>query len=377
MRGWAEPRRHPRRDPNGAPSHIRDCSFAPTIPPVAPLYPFFPPGTHTGVADLDRVIDGAVGDDAAALRSLVLLSRVPCDQTRADYRRPPDCPPGVAAGTLVDVLPTGDCEGSFRRAAGVDDALAAYLAAGPLLYGVALQPAAAGASEAGTFAIVFTSSAPTMPAIVLTVKAGRIIAAEHGCGKSPPDSLFGFAGVGYGTATGSGTVFGPPPWTIELGGRRTGTTTVDAALAVLVTGDPKLVEPLVALSMFPCTSGQRGVGSPPACPPGTRDGTPLLEFMAARGCEGYFVPPALVGREVARALATAKALAAVYTHPAGPLLSPPYFPASEYEVLFEQFGGQAISFHLDGHGQLVFVAERCAATPSTVLRDTRATDLLR
>jgi hypothetical protein len=343
---------------------------------VAPLYPFFPPGTRTGITDLDAIIDAAVGGDMATLRSRVVLSQVPCDQTRADYRRPPDCPPGVPAGTPIDVLPAGDCEGSFRRAADVDGALAAYAAAQPLLYGLALQPAT-NANEPGTYAAVFTTRKPTLPVVLFSVRSGGVVAAASGCGGSPPDWLHGLAGVGYGTATGSRAVFGPPPWTIGRADRTTGIATVDPALAALITGDPKQVEPLVAPSPFRCTTEERRLGSPPACPEGVLNGTPVQVFMAARGCEGYFVPPALVGREVARALATVKSLAAVYTHPAGPLLSPPYFPASEYEVLFEQFSGQAISFHLDAEGRLRFVAERCAGTPAKVLGDLGATDLLR
>lgn len=372
--------RHPAATPGAVSTEPEPASAAPPSPaPVgsaAPLYPFFPPGTRSGIADLDAIIDAAVGGDTATLRSRVVLSQVPCDQTRADYRRPPDCPPGVPAGTPLDVLPAEDCEGSFRRAADVDGALAAYTAAQLALYGVALQPAAT-ANEPATHIAVFVSRKPTLQVVVLTVRLGRIIGATSGCGGSPPDWLYGLAGVGYGTARESRTVFGPPLSAIQGAGRRTGITAVDASLAALATGDPKQVEPLVSLSMFACTSGQRGVGSPPACPAGTADGTPLQEFMAARGCEGYFVPPALVGREVARAMATVKALAVVYVHPSGPLLSPPYFPASEYEVLFEQFSGQAISFHLDGQGRLVLVAERCAATPAAVLRETNATDLLR
>lgn len=347
-----------------------------TVGLAAPLYPFFPPGTRSSIADLDAIIDAAVRGDTATLRSHVVLSQVPCDETRADSRRPPDCPPGVPTGTPIDVLPAGDCEGSFRKVAEVDGALAAYTAAQPALYGVALQ-SAANANEPATHMAVFVTRKATLPVVVLSVRLGRIIGAGSGCGGSPPDWLYGLAGVGYGTARESETVFGPPIAAIEGAGRSTGIAAVDAALAALVTADPKQVEPLVSLSMFACTSGQRGVGSPPACPPGAPGGTPLQEFVAARGCEGYYVPPALVGREVARAMATLKGLAAVYVHPAGPLLSPPNFPASEYEVLFEQFSGQAISFHLDGKGRLVLVAERCGATPAAVLRESNASNLLR
>jgi len=374
--------RHPDATPGAATTEAVPTTSATVVPSptplgfVAPLYPFFPPGTHTGVAEVDAIIDAAVGGDTALLRSRLVLSQVPCDQTRADYRRPPDCPPGVPAGTPIDVLPAGDCEGSFRRAADIDGALAAYVAAQPLLYGLALQPAA-NADEPDTYAAVFTTRKPTLPTVVISIRSGGVVGAASGCGESPPDWLHGLAGVGYGTAKGNHAVVGPPPWTIDRANRRTGIATVDAALTVLVTGDPKQVEPLVSLSMFRCTTEERRLGSPPACPEGVPNGTPVPEFMAARGCEGYFVPPALVGREVARALATLKALAAVYVHPGGPLLSPPNFPASDYEVLFEQFSGQAISFHLNGEGRLVLVAERCASTPAKVLSELNATDLLR
>lgn len=69
----------------------------------------YPAGTHTGVADLDAVIDTVQSGNATAIQALFVQTPSPCVINPQGIHNPPACPTGVAADTLLPV---------FRAAAG-------------------------------------------------------------------------------------------------------------------------------------------------------------------------------------------------------------------------------------------------------------------
>lgn len=353
----------------GSPSPAATASAAPATPTATPeprLFPAFPAGTRTGIDSVDSVIRVVEAGDTGGLLSLVTLSKVPCGVTGEDLRPPPDCPEGIAHATPVEVLPVGDCEGWFRWPDSLKPAFERYLSARPGLYGVAVAPAAPNANDPGTFRIVFASAEPRLSAIVLTIRAGRIIATEDGCGWQPPDLLF--------SSRGGDAVFGPPPWAIVGNEKRTGLAKVDAVIEALASGEAGRVLQTVGFTALECTTGTRQLGSPPACPVGVADGTQLDVFIFAVGCDFDFAAPAQAHLPLRRAMGTLKALVAVHERPwpyPGWLL-----PEVRYEVLFERFDGFAISFHLDADGRVRFVADRCGATPARVIGEAGVPNLL-
>ena len=98
-------------------------SLAATLPVTAPTdEPLHPPGTHTGIAEVDAIIDAALGGDVAAVRELIRYTVTAC--TTADgLGGPPKCEPGERPGTEVTVFPILGSEGAFVRPNSIDTLL--------------------------------------------------------------------------------------------------------------------------------------------------------------------------------------------------------------------------------------------------------------
>ena len=72
----------------------------------------------------------------------------------------------------------------------------------------------------------------------------------------------------------------PSPAAVDELEPRTDVPMVDQVIAIARAGDLAAFRDLMIEFPEPCTTGQRGVGSPPACPPGVADGAPVDTFRA-------------------------------------------------------------------------------------------------
>jgi hypothetical protein len=110
-----------------------------TLPPIPTQAPqpsptpvnAHPAGTRTGVAVIDGVLAALEAGDAAALTGLLSFHPYRCDNAPAGTEGANPCPPGVAAGSPVDVVAAGGCEVEFlaRQRAGLAAEIAGYVAA--------------------------------------------------------------------------------------------------------------------------------------------------------------------------------------------------------------------------------------------------------
>ena len=74
-------------------------------------------------------------------------------------------------------------------------------------------------------------------------------------------------------------------------GTRAGVAHADRVIAALEAGDTAAIDAMIVSHGFPCTTGETWIGSPPQCPEGVADGTPL-EFGVSGSChEGLSAPP--------------------------------------------------------------------------------------
>ena len=74
---------------------------------------------RSGDALIDAMLDGLAAGDGAAVEALVDYQQLGCVLTAGDIGHPPICAEDEPEGTLVDVLPVGQCEGVYSRASSV------------------------------------------------------------------------------------------------------------------------------------------------------------------------------------------------------------------------------------------------------------------
>ncbi|MCC7364906.1 MAG: hypothetical protein IT303_11095 [Dehalococcoidia bacterium] len=87
---------------------------APATPlPDGPFYAAYPPGTRTGLSALDAIIAAVESGDDAALRDLVRIASLPCQEPRPVQPQPLRCPDGTAPGTPITGFWVIDVEGGM------------------------------------------------------------------------------------------------------------------------------------------------------------------------------------------------------------------------------------------------------------------------
>lgn len=74
----------------------------------------YPSGTRTGIQSLDRIIAAIASGDPAELIDVTSPTSIACEAEPLGIGSPPKCPPGVAVGTGVLVVPGGCPERSFQ-----------------------------------------------------------------------------------------------------------------------------------------------------------------------------------------------------------------------------------------------------------------------
>jgi hypothetical protein len=146
-----------------------------------------PPGVRS-------IIQAARTGNTAALERAIKYEPVPCTTNVEGIGGPPECAPGEADGTPVEVVFATTCEGFYARRSGLalDQISFGVFGNGDALYGVyeipdASQLARVEAWAGATVAVVMNTIAPTdatLPYVFVTDGAS-ILGTATGCGESP------------------------------------------------------------------------------------------------------------------------------------------------------------------------------------------------
>lgn len=104
------------------------------------------------------------------------------------------------------------------------------------------------------------------------VSAALYAARDHSADIAPADA----------TSTLAPTATGTPPTADEFA-PHSGVPVVDEVIAIVKSGDAAAFRTLIKAFPEPCTTKQRGVGSPPACPPGAPEGSLVDTLRALSG----------------------------------------------------------------------------------------------
>lgn len=281
-------------------------TFTPTRTPTTTATPrpgagrvlTLPNGVRTGVASVDRVIEGVERGGGDALLELVAWEAVPCASEPDALEPSPACPEGTADGTEVEVLPVA-C-GTLRYFARDDarDQLAALSAASQGLYRVVHGEGTDGfgITQPGGYGIVFAVDAALRPAVgfndvpavdadavvdgaVIGVTDAGITGVLLGCGAAPGD--LPLRDVRDLVRPVAAPVYAQPP------GERTGEAVIDALLDAVADRDVEAVVAQFAPLSVPCAlepASEDGGPPPPACREDEADGTPV-DVIVVAGCE--------------------------------------------------------------------------------------------
>jgi hypothetical protein len=128
------------------------------------------------------IIEAATRNDVDALAKLVRFTPTACITDVQGMGGPPDCRPGEANGTLVDVLAISDCEGHYVRR---DEPAFYPVAAGTVTF-VNAYNAPAGLFPPGETVLVFTRIMPGIGEIgwQLMLADDAIVGVKYGCGET-------------------------------------------------------------------------------------------------------------------------------------------------------------------------------------------------
>jgi hypothetical protein len=108
---------------------------SPTATPQTSGTPGAGGGQRTGIAAVDRGLDGVLDRRVDQLVSQVALQRMPCT-TAAGLGGPPKCREGEVEGTQVDVVFASSCEGFYLRQGELQETLGRFVEGDVRLAGV-------------------------------------------------------------------------------------------------------------------------------------------------------------------------------------------------------------------------------------------------
>jgi Tol biopolymer transport system component len=310
---------------------------------------------HTGVAEVDAIIDAFFARDVAGLAALVHYTTQPCVEG-ASVASPPECPAGIEAGTPVDVLPVYSCEGSYIWPDQINEYFSNLVNDDQELYGVYRNRN----GEPNDYEVVLTNwTVPTHPhPTVLSVSDGRLVAFAYGCGQTAFD-----------IANNSGPAVLPYAHVTEARhtGRRTGIEDVDAIIDAVESRDSRVLRHLLQFTPIACTANLLGLGGPPLCRPDEADGT-IVDAFPVASCEGLYLRPDEMDGLLDSLTVGQLSLYAVYVPKAGS------WPGGDYVAVFARPVSQAgviaeEVFITDG--RIVGVGDGCGVAPEATVQDDR------
>jgi len=154
-----------------------------TAAPASPT----PTATETPAAgapaEVQAIVDAALSGDPQQLEPLVGYTKIDCT-TSEGIGGPPLCREGEAAGTPVDVLSVGTCEGQYRRADEIDE-MPLGLLSDLSLYAVYRWPQ--GSEPSADYALLLSTTAPARDlwgVAELLVRGSRFVHVKFGCGET-------------------------------------------------------------------------------------------------------------------------------------------------------------------------------------------------
>ncbi len=148
---------------------------------------------HTGITEVDKIIDAVLSRNIQELSTLIRYSSVPCAVQPSGLGPPPQCRPDEPNGTAVRVFPVGDCEGQYVRPEDISAVVLSHLRlADSKLYAVyRLSPSDGfgGVFYGGQYAVILSRPLATatqgVGAWALVVGQGGVAGVAFGCAESP------------------------------------------------------------------------------------------------------------------------------------------------------------------------------------------------
>ena len=104
--------------------------------PVTCNVPVHPLDTRTGVASVDALIAAVHPGDAQALARNIAGVQVACTLNAQGIGGPPPCEDGESEGTILDVLPSSQCEGFYVCVENVGNSFFALTRSAPCAFAV-------------------------------------------------------------------------------------------------------------------------------------------------------------------------------------------------------------------------------------------------
>ena len=138
---------------------------------------------HTGIADLDAVIDTVMAGNQSDILQLLKFFTIGC--THADgLGGPPKCMEGEAEGTIVEVFPFLETEGHYSRRSEMDDWPGIRATGVYAVYRVSPQAYADKAYPTGEYAIVFLTDQEEL-LVTIQVTNEKIVRIDNTLGNPP------------------------------------------------------------------------------------------------------------------------------------------------------------------------------------------------
>lgn len=326
-----------------------------TLEPAATATPAEPEVRHTGIADLDTIIDAVGAGDEEALRELIRFESIPCvGPTPGNVGGPPLCSDDETPGETVTILRGIGCHGDYGREAVILRAIANLPYA---VYAVV--------RESEGYHIVYSlppsQSGEDSVGRGLRVQDGRIITFTNRCAQPAEDFVEGVAPEGFVL----------PP--LEPDARRTGIAELDTVPDVLFAGDADAVRDLVSFTAAACEAEPIGLGAPPMCRPDEPDGT-AVDVYPHSYCEGVYIRPEDMEGKYSSLASASGRLYAVYRAP------DTYSPPTEYVVIYTDASTRtgadnALAVWI-ADGRIIGSYSGCAGTPEEFIDSYRLKDLV-
>jgi hypothetical protein len=166
----------------------QDSPFTPTPSPSIDIE--YPPGTRSGIEEIDKVINAIQDEDIDARLELVRLITTACTTTDG-LGGPPKCQPDERDSTLIDAFPVSYGEGTHIRQEDIKDVFG-FTVRG--LFAVYRVPGDAYETDywpAGEYGIVFTSEEGGYPHVItVLVEDGQIVRLDLTPGWPPFDLVW-------------------------------------------------------------------------------------------------------------------------------------------------------------------------------------------
>lgn len=134
--------------------------------------------THTGIADLDNIIDAVLEGNPDEVHQLIQFSTIACTHAEG-LGGPPKCREGEAEGTKLEVFPFLGPEGHHMRKSELSSWASIQASSVYTVYRVSPQAFSDEAYPAGEYAIVFLEETEQSSTTIVHVTDGKIVRIDY------------------------------------------------------------------------------------------------------------------------------------------------------------------------------------------------------